>query len=644
MAEQREQWGSNLGFVLAAAGSAVGLGNIWRFPYVTGENGGGAFVLVYLGCIVLVGLPVMLCEITLGRHTRRNPVGAFKTVGPRSSAVAHMIGAGILLNAFFLFCFGQWWGGLLALGLGVAVFRLGWVVVGAMGVLAGFVILSFYSVVAGWTLGYMVEEGTGRFSTLPERQTPQLLAEVVLDRVQVPPSELAARLAARGVPEAEREAALARAGREAALAYLRRETDVVDFPGDWAAMDADAFRAVAGGPLRALPKEELAAKTVALFGGMVPVEGKKDAYPPELLAAISGLRFVASIGNPVYAVTFHLLFMVLCVGIVTLGVKKGIEQSSKLLMPLLVLLILALIVRGLTLPGAIEGVRFLLSPDFSKLTAAASLEALGHAFFSLSLGMGAMITYGSYVDRNANLFVSSLSIVSLDTLLAMLAGLAIFPALFAMNHEPGMGPGLVFQVLPAVFQQMPGGWLWAPLFFLLLLVAALTSGISLLEVVTAYFVDELNWSRRAAAVVFGGVIAVLGSFCAVHGGLFDLLDKLSSNWLLPLGGLFIAVFVGWIWGTKKAVDEIRHGSHNFADVHLASLMAGLKDDDSHNSEVHVVTLATIWGVSIRFVAPVLVLIVFLWKIGWLQLPGQDEAPPSAVEHAIPATEGETDVD
>jgi NSS family neurotransmitter:Na+ symporter len=275
----------------------------------------------------------------------------------------------------------------------------------------------------------------------------------------------------------------------------------------------------------------------------------------------------------------------------------------------------------MTLPGATKGVQFFLSPDFSKLTAASVLVALGHAFFSLSLGMGAMITYGSYVDRKSNLFVSALSIVVLDTLVALLAGMAIFPAVFAMKYTPDAGPGLVFKILPAVFQHITWGPLWATIFFLLLLVAALTSGISLLEVVTAYFVDELNWSRRQAAIVFGIIIAILGGFCAVNDGVFNVLEDVSSNWMLPLGGMFIALFVGWIWGTKNAVDEIRHGSHNFADVHLFSLLAGLKDDDSHNSHVHVFTLASLWGIFIRFVAPFFVLLVFLQGIKWLNLGG-----------------------
>ncbi len=644
MAENREHWGSGLGFVLAAAGSAIGLGNIWKFPYITGENGGGAFVLVYLLCIVAIGLPVMLCEITLGRHTQRNPVGAFKAVSPRSSTVAHLIGAAILLNAFFLFCFGHWATGLLAVALGLLVFRLGWVVVGAMGVLAGFVILSFYSVVAGWTIGYMVEEGTGRLSTDPGDQSPTLLAEIILAKVQVPPPALVKELADRKAPAKETELELATAAREATLDYLQQQAGADAIPADWQTLSDPLFREAAVKALTPLPKEQLTEQSVQLYGGMVEDEAGKAVYPHELETAISGLRFGESIASPSYAVGFHLLFMALCVGIVAMGVQKGIESSSKVLMPLLFLLLVALIVRGLTLPGAIKGVQFFLSPDFSKLTAQSVLEALGHAFFSLSLGMGAMITYGSYVDRKSNLFVSSLSIVALDTLVALLAGLAIFPAVFAMNYRPDVGPGLVFKVLPAVFQQITWGPMWAAVFFLLLLVAALTSGISLLEVVTAYFVDELNWSRRQAAVVFGTVIAIVGAFCAVNGAFFDLLDNLASNWMLPLGGMFIALFVGWIWGTKKAVDEIRHGSHNFADVHLMSLLAGLKDDESHNSEVHVFTLASLWGVFIRFVAPVFVLIVFLWKIGWLTLPGKAEPPPppAAEQSAKPAAEAPSD--
>ncbi|MBU1694161.1 MAG: sodium-dependent transporter [Verrucomicrobia bacterium] len=521
----REHWSGTLGFILAAAGSAIGLGNIWKFPYITGENGGGAFVLVYLLCIAVIGAPVMICEITMGRHTQRNPVGAFKALAPRSSTLAHLIGLGVLLTGFFLFAFRDWGWGTLMVILGLLIFRYSWTLVGAMGVIAGFTILSFYSVVAGWTIGYIWKA-------------------------------------------------------------VFRQLNFAD-------------------------------------------------------VAVAKEYFGAFIQNPAWAIGCHFIFILLCVLIVYKGVKSGIERWSKILMPLLFLLILVLIIRSITLPGAAAGVRFYLTPDFSKINTGSVLIALGHAFFSLSLGMGAMITYGSYMGREQNIFVSTLSIVFLDTLIALMAGLAIFPAVFAQGFGPDAGPGLVFQVLPTVFHQIPFGAFWATLFFLLLLVAALTSGISLLEVVTAYFVDERRWSRHRATVVFGFVIFLLGSLCAisvanwdrlawihgllvkvfgsVKGSFFDVMDHISSNWLLPLGGLFISLFVGWIWGTKHAVDEIRHGSHNFADVHLISLLAGLKDDPSHSSEIHVITLASLWGIFIRFISPVAVLIAFLHTIGWLDL-------------------------
>ena len=521
----REHWSGAWGLVLAAAGSAIGLGNIWKFPYIVGENGGGAFVLVYLLCIAIIGAPVMICEFALGRHTQRNPVGAFKALAPQTSVLAHLVGLGVLLAGIFLLLFRCWGWGAILVGLGLLVFRYGWVLVGAMGVVAGFTILSFYSVVAGWTVGYVWKAVSGQ----------------------------------------------------------------LDF---------------------------------------ATVEAAKEHFNHFIVA-------------PAWAVGCHFVFMVLCVLIVYKGVQSGIERWSKILMPVLLLIILALIVRSLTLPGAMAGVRFYLTPDFSMINAGSVLIALGHAFFSLSLGMGAMITYGSYIDRKENLFSATLSVVGLDTLIALMAGLAIFPAVFAQGFGPDAGPGLVFQVLPTVFHQIPLGTFWAFLFFVLLLIAALTSGISLLEVVTAYFVDERGWKRHQAAVVFGGAIFLLGAFCAVSvadwsrleplhallaktfgsvkGSFFDVMDNLSSNWLLPLGGLFISLFTGWVWGTKHALDEIRHGSSNFGDVHLLSLLAGLKDDPSHNSQVHVLTLASLWGLFIRFISPVAVLVAFLHTIGWIKL-------------------------
>ncbi|MBW1646339.1 MAG: sodium-dependent transporter [Deltaproteobacteria bacterium] len=523
--QAREHWSSNLGFILAAAGSAVGLGNIWKFPYITGQNGGGAFVLVYLACIAVIGLPVMLCELAMGRRTQKNPVGAFKKLTPASSTLAHLIGGLVVLTGFCLLPFQQYGWGVMMVLLGGAIFRYSWVVVGAMGVLAGFTILSFYSVVAGWTIGYIWKAVTGQlnFSTV-----------------------------------------------------------------------------------------EVAASHFGHF-----------------------------ITNPGWAIGCHAIFMLLCMVIVYKGVQSGIEYWSKILMPVLFLLLVALIIRGVTLPGAMAGVEFYLKPDFSKINTNSVLQALGHAFFTLSLGMGAITTYGSYVDRKQNLFLASLSIAGLDTLIALMAGLAIFPAVFAQGFQPNAGPGLVFQVLPTVFNQIPLGSLWAAIFFFLLLVAALTSGISLLEVITAYFIDEKQWSRARATIVFGIVIFLLGClsavsvagweniewlhrllvavFGSVKGSFFDVMDNLSSNWMLPLGGLFISLFVGWIWGTKNAMAEIRHGSANFADVHLFSLLAGLKDDQAYNAEFHVLTLASLWGVFIRFISPFAVLIAFFYTVGWLKL-------------------------
>ncbi|MDT8391603.1 MAG: sodium-dependent transporter [Lentisphaeria bacterium] len=407
--------------------------------------------------------------------------------------------------------------------------------------------------------------------------------------------------------------------------------------------------------------EHLAAR----HGGVTYAVDKKGTTIPvftrDTRTAVAQSAFGQFIDNPTWAIGYHFAFMGLCVLIVCLGVQGGIERASKILMPLLILLLIILIIRGVTLEGSAAGIRFFLSPDFSKLNAESVLLALGHAFFSLSLGMGAMITYGSYVGKEQNLFTSALSITALDTLIALLAGLAIFPAVFAMGFDPSGGPGLVFHVLPTVFSEMRLSLLWATLFFLLLFVAALTSGISLLEVVTAYFVDELKWSRKLASIVFGGVIFLLGCVCAlgvgdwdrIHGlkvilvtlfdqvpsNFLDVMTTLSDNWLLPLGGLFIAIFVGWVWGTRKALDEIRHGSRNFGDVHVVSLLAGLKDDHSHNSPVHVLTLASIWGFFIRFISPVAVLIAFFHAIGWLDFGPAEKAKAPSPATTVVSEEG-----
>jgi NSS family neurotransmitter:Na+ symporter len=439
---KRGLWATRLGFIMAASGSAVGLGNVWKFPYIVGENGGGAFVLVYLICIALVGLPIMLAEFTVGRKTSLNPVGAFQQLKPGTP----------------------------------------WVSIGFMGVLAGFLILSFYGVVGGWTLAYMVKALT---QSLGQFTNPA---------------------------------------------------------------DAGKF-----------------------FGG-----------------------FIANTGEVVF---YHAVFMGLTIAVVIRGVHGGIERACDILMPTLVIMLVILMIRALTLDGAMEGLKFYLYPDFSKLSGNAILLAMGQAFFSLSLGMGAMLTYGSYLPAKENLTSATLYVVLFDTLIALLMGLVIFPAVFAMGLEPTEGPGLVFSVLPAVFTGMPFGWAASIIFFTLLAIAALTSAISLLEVVVAYFIDQKGWERKKAVLTMGLVIFVIGIPSGLSFGLladsqlfgmtfFDHVDNISSNYLLPIGGMLTAIFVGWVWGTQEAHKEI----------------------ERHETTFH---WAGYWEFVIRYIAPIAVAIVFL---------------------------------
>jgi NSS family neurotransmitter:Na+ symporter len=445
----RGQFASRLGFVLAAAGSAIGLGNMWRFPVEAANNGGAAFLLVYLGFVLLLGLPVMLAEMSLGRHTGRNPVGAIRAACPR----------------------GLWW------------------LVGALGVLTGLCILSYYSVVAGWTVGYTVK-------ALGHTFTPEM----------DPAAEFGA------------------------------------FAGSW--------------------WQQL------------------------------GL---------------HAVFMLASVAVVLGGIKNGIERWSKILMPTLLVVMLLLILRSVSLPGAARGLGFYLNPDFSKLDMKVVVAALGQAFFSLSLGMGAMITYGSYLSRKENLVSSAAWVAGMDTAIAFMAGLLILPALAMAGLTPGVdqgGPGLIFTVLPKVFVEMPwspwGGILFGGFFFLLLLVAALTSSISLLEVVTAYLVDERRWSRRRATWTVGGLAFGLGvpsalSLGAVGWltamttlpdgsslGFLDLMDKVFGKLTLTFGALLICVVVGWVWGIGKAREEIAFGNARFR------------------------VLGKVWSVLVRYVCPLAV--------------------------------------
>lgn len=415
VSSDRGQWSSRMGFILAAAGSAIGLGNIWRFPYVAGENGGGAFVLLYIVFVLLIGLPYMFAELALGRSTQRNPVGAIDAIKPGSA----------------------------------------WKLAGLLGVITGVGILSFYGVIAGWTIGYiykMISGNTGGF------------AEFIADPVKV------------------------------ILLY-------------------------------------------ALFLGITTV-------------------------------------------IVYGGVASGIERWSKILMPFLFALLVVLILYANTRPGAAEGLAFYLKPDFTKISGTMALAALGQAFFSLSLGMGLMITYGSYASKNEDLVSAGITIGIFDTLIAIFAGLIIFPALFSMGHDPAGGPALVFMVLPDLFAQMPGGHLVGALFFILLSVAALTSTISLLEVPTAFLVDERKVDRKKIVWIVAGITFVIGIPVALSQGAShfwsnlgwipdrltggpDLLSHMSfifGDFSLGFGALLLSIFVGWVWGAERAADELSEGS------------------------------------------------------------------------------------
>lgn len=516
---KREHWGSTWGFIMAAAGSAIGLGNVWRFPYITGMNGGGAFVLVYLGCILLIGLPVMLAEFAMGRASQSDPIGAFKHFSGGSEVISRIFaGFGILLAGLIAWVSGSYGLAAVVALISAAIFRWGFVVAGVFCSLVAFLILSYYAVIGGWILIY-------------------------------------------------------------------------------------SWKSFAGG----LNFADTAASGSA-FGAL----------------ATNG--WLSSLGM--------MLYILICGFICFFGVKKGVELASKLLMPVLFLLIVVLAVRALTLDGAGKGVEFFLKPDFSKLSVQGVLEALGHAFYSLSLGMGILITYGSYLPRNRNILSASLCIAFFDTLLAILAGLAIFPAVFAMNMSPAQGPSLIFQVLPITFNSIPGalGWLWNGIFFVLMSIAALTSGISLLECGVATVMQHSRISRRWAVVgltVLCTALALLSAwgaadwsnlesiksvfsnlFGSVKGSFLDELDYICSNWILPLDGLAIAIFAGWIWGVSKCSREL----YRFGGSEPISLQ---KTKDLRSMLKKQIPIR-VWSVFVRFIAPVLVLLTFLFSVGMLE--------------------------
>lgn len=419
---ERENFGSKLGVVLAAAGSAVGLGNIWRFPVETGQNGGAAFIIVYILCIVLLGLPIMMSEFLIGRSTHSNTAGAYRKLAPGTP----------------------------------------WKWVGRLGVLSGFVILSYYAVVAGWTAEYTVLAASNYF------------------------------------------------------------------------------------------------------------EGKTTADFPRIFSELSA--------NPWICTLWMLAFMVLTHIVVVRGVKSGIEKFSKVMMPALFVIILILVVCSVLQPGASKGVEFLLKPDFSKVDGSVILSAMGQAFFSLSLGLGCLCTYASYFGKDTNLAKTALNVSVIDTLVAIMAGFIIFPAVFSAGYELNsndVGPSLIFITLPNVFQQAFGAvpmlaYVFAVMFYFLLVVAALTSTISMHEVVTAYVSEEFSMKRRKAAWIVTIACSVVGVFCALSFGplsdvklfglsIFDFFDYVSSNIFLPVGGMFIAIFTGWYLNRKFVKDEITNG-------------------------------------------------------------------------------------
>ncbi len=466
-----------MGFILAAAGSAIGLGNIWKFPYVTGENGGGLFVIIYLVCIAFICLPVMMAEIFMGRHTQRSGIGAFRMLGGGKGP-------------------------------------FGWGLVGWLGVLAAFLVLSFYSVVGGWSLHYVYLSASNVFSGS--------------DNVQIE----------------------------------------------------------------------------GLFGSLI--------------------------GNSGLTIFWHAAFMALTIGIVLGGIQSGIERWSKILMPLLLGFLMLLLIRAVFSPGFGQAMDFVFSFRSDQLTAQGVLAALGQAFFSLSLGMGAMIAYGSYLDKQTDVASTSVYVALADTAIALLACMVLFPITFSQGLEPTAGPGLVFVNIPIALRDFPPTILWSTLFFLLLTFAAITSAISLLEVVVSNLIDEFNLPRTPTTIALGVAIGLFGipsALSNVEGSpfgqsmadevgynWFDLMDNIASNWFLPIGGLTVSIFVVWVIATRDR--EVGFETTPFSRV-----------------------LYQPWLWLMRIVVPIAILVVFINVSGVLKLltsqgeEGATDEPPAATESA-----------
>lgn len=447
----RARWGSRMGFVLAAAGSAIGLANIWRFPYIVGFYGGAAFIAIYLLFLLLIGLPVFAAEVLIGRKTHLNPIGAFRQLGGNKA----------------------------------------WTLAGAMTLFTGLVVSAFYSVVAGWVVGYLQQALSGQLATL---HTPAQAAH----------------------------------------------------------------------------------------------------------------HFSSVIASPVWVLLSHTCFMGLSAAILYSGVQKGLEKGNKFMLPLLFLMLLFVLSQALMLPNAWEGVLFLLQPDWKVLTPAAFLTALGHAFFTLSLGQGTMVTYGSYLNGDENMVTTLFSAVVMDTLVSILAALAVFAIVFSAGVEPSSGPGLLFTTLPPIFASMAGGQAMAVAFFSLMLLAALTSQISAMEPSIALLRDRFNWGRHRSVIAVAATGWVLGVPLALSTGympslqiddhsLLDIVSNFASDCLIPLGGLAAVLLVGWRWGIKEAIAELFSGTSGFLSTNK--------------------WLRGYFRFCIQYSAPFLIFLVFLHSLG-----------------------------
>ena len=450
--DNRATFGSKIGVILASVGSAVGLGNIWRFPYETGQNGGAAFLLVYCLCVLLLGLPLMLTEFFIGRYSRKNTAGSFQVIAPGTK----------------------------------------WNLLGYNGVIAAFLILGFYSVVAGWTLEYIYQSLSGALSGKTAEQ----------------------------------------------------------FTQDFNLFNSGIFRPI----------------------------------------------------------LWTFAFITLTHFIITSGVKSGIERSSKIMMPILFLILVILCIRSVTLPDASVGLKFLFHPDFGKITSSVVLSSMGQAFFSLSVGMGCLITYASYFGKNTNLQKTALSVTLLDTLVAILAGVIIFPAVFSFGIKPSAGPELVFITLPNVFQHLPLGGLWSFVFYVLLAIAALTSTISLHEVATAYILEEHHFTRKRAAFIVSAGVMFLGIISSLSFGVlkdftifgltfFNFLDYVTAKIMLPFGGMLTCILVGWRVDRKILKAELT------------------------NKGTIPFYFFNIYAFILKYIAPVAIVLIFLNELGlfkWIE--------------------------